>query len=51
LLRLFLKGRAAKRRSGLQAALAFHDLAFEGQHHRGIDDARNIARLLPWIPL
>jgi len=45
------EGRAAKRRSGLQAALAFHDLAFEGQHHRGIDDARNIARLLPWIPL
>lgn len=48
---LWREGRAAKRRSGLQAALAFHDLAFEGQHHRGIDDARNIARLLPWIPL
>lgn len=24
-------------------------LAFEGTQHRGIDDARNIARLLPWI--
>lgn len=48
---LWREGRVAKRRSGLQAALAFHGLAFEGQHHRGIDDARNIARLLLWIPL
>jgi inhibitor of KinA sporulation pathway (predicted exonuclease) len=31
------------------AALAQARLAFEGQPHRGIDDARNIARLLPII--
>lgn len=37
------------RRTGLRAAMAFHELAFEGRHHRGIDDARNIARLLPFI--
>jgi inhibitor of KinA sporulation pathway (predicted exonuclease) len=24
-------------------------LTFEGTAHRGIDDARNMARLLPWI--
>ena len=38
-----------QRRTGLQSALAFHNLEFEGVHHRGIDDARNIARLLPFI--
>lgn len=43
------EGRAANRRSGLPAALAHHGLQFEGCHHRGIDDARNIARLVPFI--
>lgn len=46
----------------LKQDCAFHDLpypiggphvnvkrAFAGTHHRGIDDARNIARLLPYI--
>lgn len=37
------------KRQGLGAALAFHGYEFEGQHHRGIDDARNIARLLPHV--
>lgn len=37
------------RRTGLRAAMAFHKLVFEGRHHRGIDDARNMARLLPFI--
>lgn len=46
---LWCEGRASKRRSSLPAALAFHGLAFEGRYHRGIDDARNMARLLPWI--
>jgi inhibitor of KinA sporulation pathway (predicted exonuclease) len=36
-------------RCGLHSALAFHDLEFLGTHHRGIDDARNMARLLPFI--
>ncbi len=34
---------------GLGQAVRFAGLAFVGTHHRGIDDARNIAALLPWI--
>ncbi|WP_288131587.1 3'-5' exonuclease [Microbulbifer sp.] len=36
-----------KRRSGLGSALLSLGLDFEGQQHRGEDDARNIARILP----
>lgn len=35
--------------SGLQAALDFHDISFEGTPHRAIFDAKNTARLLPFI--
>lgn len=38
-----------RKRNGLANALAFHDLVFVGNPHRGVDDARNIARLLPFI--
>ncbi len=38
-----------KKRNGLASALAFHDLAFEGSQHRGVDDARNITRLLSFM--
>ena len=34
---------------GVQRALELVNLEFEGTPHRGIDDARNIARLLPHI--
>ena len=34
---------------GMDGALRRVGLTLEGVHHRGIDDARNIARLLPWI--
>jgi inhibitor of KinA sporulation pathway (predicted exonuclease) len=34
---------------GLGAAVRLAGLEFTGTHHRGIDDARNIARLLPYI--
>lgn len=34
---------------GLAAATRAAGLQFAGTHHRGIDDARNIARLLPYI--
>ncbi len=37
------------KRFGMDGALARVGLTLEGTHHRGIDDARNIARLLPWI--
>ncbi len=35
-------------RYGMAGALRRVGLALHGTHHRGIDDARNIARLLPW---
>ena len=35
--------------AGLRGALRYHGLDFQGSPHRGIDDARNIARLLPNI--
>lgn len=37
-----------ERRYGMAAALRRVGLDLEGTHHRGIDDARNIAKLLPW---
>lgn len=37
------------RKVGMAGALARVGLAITGTHHRGIDDARNIARLLPWL--
>lgn len=39
----------ARRGLGTMAALRRLGLAFQGTHHRGIDDARNIARMLPFI--
>ena len=33
---------------GMAGALRRVGLTLRGTHHRGIDDARNIARLLPW---
>ena len=41
--------RARRRGFGVAEALAACHLEFEGTAHRGLDDARNIARLLPWI--
>jgi inhibitor of KinA sporulation pathway (predicted exonuclease) len=34
---------------GLDQAIRIAGLEFAGTHHRGIDDARNIGRLLPYI--
>jgi inhibitor of KinA sporulation pathway (predicted exonuclease) len=33
----------------MAGALKLCGLPLQGVHHRGIDDARNIARMLPWI--
>lgn len=38
-----------ERRFGMAGALRRVGLQLQGTHHRGIDDARNIARLLPWV--
>ena len=47
--RIWRRTTGQKKKNGLANALAFHDLAFEGSHHRGVDDACNIARLFPFI--
>ncbi len=34
---------------GMAGALGILDLQLEGTHHRGVDDAKNIAKILRWI--
>ena len=36
-------------RPSVRRAMELCGLTFEGRPHRGVDDARNIARLLPWV--
>ena len=45
----FSERRGSSRRFGMAQALRVVGLPLAGTHHRGIDDARNIARLLPFI--
>ena len=45
----FSEVQGLKKKLGMAQALKHCGLPLEGRHHRGIDDARNIARLLPWI--
>lgn len=47
--RIWRRTTGQKRTNGFAHALAFHDLDFEGHHHRGVDDARNMARVLPYM--
>jgi inhibitor of KinA sporulation pathway (predicted exonuclease) len=44
----FAERQRGRRRLGLGAAITYVGMIFEGAAHRGIDDARNIARLLPF---
>ena len=46
--RLFSERQGLGKKYGLAEAVARSGLSFTGTHHRGIDDARNIARLLPF---
>lgn len=46
---LFTKNQNLKKRYGMAQALELVGLNLMGTHHRGIDDAKNIARLLPYI--
>jgi inhibitor of KinA sporulation pathway (predicted exonuclease) len=45
----FSQVQGRKKQYGLSRAVNMCGLQWEGQHHRGIDDAKNTARLLPWI--
>ena len=47
--RLMAERQALSKKPGLGEAVLLAGMTFEGAHHRGIDDARNIARLLPYI--
>lgn len=47
--RIWRRTTGQKRKNGMIHALAFHGLALTGHHHRGIDDARNMVRLLPFM--
>jgi inhibitor of KinA sporulation pathway (predicted exonuclease) len=46
---LFSTKQELRTKQGMQHALTLAGLALTGTHHRGIDDARNIAKLLPFI--
>ena len=43
----FRQATGLPRQIGMAEALRQSELTLEGTHHRGLDDARNIARLLP----
>lgn len=45
----FAKANGRRKKLGVPAALRSVGLTFSGSHHRGIDDARNIASLIPCI--
>jgi 3'-5' exoribonuclease 1 len=47
--RLFSDTQGLARRYGMAKALKLVKIPLGGTHHRGIDDARNIAKLLPYI--
>jgi inhibitor of KinA sporulation pathway (predicted exonuclease) len=44
----FSAANGSRRKFGMAGALRRVGITLEGTHHRGIDDARNIARLLPY---
>ena len=46
---LFSDRQSTKRPVGMAAALELCGIELSGQHHRALDDAKNIAQLLPWI--
>ncbi len=48
---LFSTSQGLNRRYGMAQALNLANIALTGTHHHGIDDARNISKLLPYIPL
>jgi inhibitor of KinA sporulation pathway (predicted exonuclease) len=47
--KVFSETQGLPKRYGMETALELAGLPLEGTHHRGIDDARNIAKLLPYI--
>jgi len=46
---VFSAAQGRRKRYGMSKALRLCGQTLEGAHHRALDDAKNIARLLPWI--
>jgi len=46
---LFTEKKGLKKKVGMNGALHILDIPLEGTHHRGKDDAKNIAKILYWI--
>ena len=45
----FSRRQERRKQYGMAGALRLCRLDLKGEHHRALDDAKNIARLLPWI--
>ncbi|WP_240491680.1 hypothetical protein [Flavivirga aquatica] len=45
---LFSETKGLKRKVGMKGALGLLNIPLEGTHHRRIDDANNIAKILHW---
>jgi len=45
---LFAEKKGLKKKVGMSGALYILEIPLEGTHHRGVDDARNIAKILYW---
>lgn len=46
---MFSKKRRMERGTGMANALQMLNIPLEGTHHRGVDDAKNIAKILRWV--
>lgn len=46
---VFSAAQGRRKRYGMSKALRLCGLTLEGDHHRALADAKNIARMLPWI--
>ncbi|SEL70549.1 Inhibitor of the KinA pathway to sporulation, predicted exonuclease [Aquimarina amphilecti] len=45
---LFTKTKGLQKKVGMKGALGILNMPLDGTHHRGIDDAKNIAKILSW---
>lgn len=45
---LFSELKGISKKVGMNGALEILQIPLEGIHHRGVDDARNIAKILNW---
>jgi inhibitor of KinA sporulation pathway (predicted exonuclease) len=45
---LFAEKKGLKKSIGMSGALQILGISLEGTHHRGVDDAKNIAKVLKW---